>query len=69
LLKEYLRRSLTYIPHLTVGRAKTQQIFEFAIAETEDWTEVFEATVRQIVVERIDEHENSIIEVTVPLLS
>lgn len=67
-LKQYLHRSLTYTPHLTVGRVKDKQIFEFALAETEDWNEVFQTTVNQVVVERIDEHGNSIIEIKVPLL-
>lgn len=68
LLKQYLHRSLAYAPHLTIGRVKDKQIFEFALAETEDWNEVFETTVHQVVVERIDEHENSIIEIKAPLL-
>lgn len=65
---EYLHRSLTYIPHLTIGRVKNQKVLEFALDETEDWNEVFETTVHQIVVERIDEHESAIIEITVPLI-
>ncbi|QSO45638.1 2'-5' RNA ligase family protein [Alicyclobacillus mengziensis] len=68
LLKQYLHRSLTYTPHLTIGRLKDKQIFEFALTETENWNEVFETTVHQVVVERIDEHENSIIEMKVPLI-
>lgn len=68
LLKQYVNRSLTFIPHLTVGRIKDKQKFEFALAETEDWNHIFESTVHEIVIERIDERENSIIEINVPLL-
>lgn len=68
LLKQYLYRSLTYTPHLTVGRIKDKQKFESALAETEDWNHKFKTTVHEIVVESIDEREKSIIEIKVPLL-
>ncbi|WP_258111578.1 2'-5' RNA ligase family protein [Alicyclobacillus sp. SP_1] len=68
LLKQHLCRSQTYTPHLTVGRVNDKQLFEFALTETENWNEVFQTTVNQVVVERIDEHEKSIIEIKVPLL-
>lgn len=67
LLRQYLYRNLTYTPHLTVGRIKDKQTFESALAETEDWNEIFEATVHDFVVEGIDERESSIIEIKVPL--
>lgn len=68
LLKQYLYRSLTYTPHLTVGRIRDKQKFESALAETEDWNHIFETRVHEIVVETIDERENSITEIKVPLL-
>ena len=42
MLRQYLNRSLTYTPHLTVGRIKNKRTFASALAETEHWNEVFE---------------------------
>jgi 2'-5' RNA ligase len=67
-LRQYLYRNLTYTPHLTIGRVKDKQTFEFALAETDDLNEIFETTVHEIVVESIDKCENSITETKVPLL-
>ncbi|WDL95904.1 2'-5' RNA ligase family protein [Alicyclobacillus sp. ALC3] len=67
LLKQYLYRSLTYTPHLTVGRIMDKRMFEIALAKTEEWNEVFETTVREITVESIDERKNYTVEMTVPL--
>lgn len=69
MLRQYLNRSLTYTPHLTVGRIKDKQTFESALAETEDWNEMFETTVHEFAVECIDERENSTVEIKVSLLS
>jgi len=67
LLQRYLYRSLTYTPHLTVGRVKDRQRFESALEETESWYDIFETTVHQVVIERIGENEDSIIETLVAL--
>lgn len=67
LLKRYLYRALTYTPHLTVGRVKDRQRFESALAETENLYEIYETTVHQVVIERIGENEDSIIETLVAL--
>jgi 2'-5' RNA ligase len=69
MLKQYLNLSLTFIPHLAVGRIKDKQKFEFALEETEDWNEIFETTVHEVVVENIDERENSTLEIKVTLFS
>ncbi len=68
LLKQYLYRSLTYTPHLTVGRIRDKRMFETALAETEEWNQVFETTVHEIIVENIDERKNYSVEMKVPLL-
>ena len=67
LLKQYLNRTLTYTPHLTVGRLKNKETFQSAVAETEHFNEIFEATVHEIVVENIDESGKSTMELKIPL--
>jgi 2'-5' RNA ligase len=68
ILRHHLNRSLTYTPHLTVGRMNDKDAFDLALAETEGWNEVFETTVDEFVVENIDEHGNSLVEFKVSLL-
>lgn len=65
-LKQYLNRSLTYIPHLTVGRLTDKKAFEIALAETEQFNEAFETKVHEIAVENIDSYGRSTIEMKVP---
>lgn len=67
LLKEFLNRSITYIPHLTVGRMKDKKAFKLALSDTERFNEVFKTTVREIVVETIDQHAIATVEIKVPL--
>ncbi|GMA64196.1 2'-5' RNA ligase [Alicyclobacillus fastidiosus] len=67
ILRPYLNRSLTYIPHLTVGRIKDKEEFRRALEETERFNEIFETTVHEIVVEIIDASEMSVIELKMPL--
>ncbi|WAH38773.1 2'-5' RNA ligase family protein [Alicyclobacillus dauci] len=67
ILAQHLNRTVTYSPHLTVGRINDKGIFELALAETEHFGETFQATVHEIVVEKIDEGGKSTVEMTVPL--
>lgn len=67
ILRQYLNRSLTYTPHLTVGRMKDQKTLELALAETKHFHEIFETKVHEIVVEQIDENGKSTIELKMPL--
>lgn len=66
-LRPFLNRSLTYIPHLTVGRLKDSLSFQAALAYTRELREVFETTVCEVVVERIAESGQSALEFKVPL--
>lgn len=53
-LKPFLNRSVTYIPHLTVGKCLNKTSFEAALAETETVKETFELEVNAIAVEEIE---------------
>lgn len=67
ILRQHLNRSLTYIPHLTVGRIKDKRGFHLALQGTEGFNETFEAIVHEIIVESIDENGMSITELKMPL--
>ncbi|WLR42197.1 2'-5' RNA ligase family protein [Bacillus carboniphilus] len=67
ILSGYHLRTLTYIPHLTVGRLDNNEEFVKAIEQTSDIQETFEFTVEKIVCEILDENENSTVEFTVGL--
>lgn len=56
-----------FFPHMTVGSFDSQEQFEAAISETRNIDDTFKTTVNEISVEIIDENENSIIEITIPL--
>jgi 2'-5' RNA ligase len=67
LLKQYLNRTVAYIPHLTVGRFKDKQSFKLAVTGTENFNETFETMIHEIVVERINPTGKSIIELKISL--
>lgn len=69
ILRPYLYRHLTYVPHLTVGRIQDPGEFEAALEQTVDWNETFETTVHEFVVERIEDDGTSVEELSVPLLA
>lgn len=68
ILKPFLNRSLTYTPHVTIGRTSDKRTFACALAETEHWNDIFETTIHDIVLETIDEHGNSMVDCKLPLL-
>lgn len=56
-----------FLPHMIVGNFSNEEEFEAAINETRDIVDSFKATVNEISVEIIDENEDSIIELNIPL--
>lgn len=65
-MPEWLRKG-NYYPHMTVGNIDDEEEYNKAIKEIKDFNEVFETIVQTISVEIIDENEDSIIELTIPL--
>lgn len=60
-------KSGEFLPHMTVGQLKDDESFEVAINETKNIDDCFKTIVDEISIEIIDENENSIIELTIPL--
>lgn len=58
-----------YYPHMTVGLVEDEEEYNKAIEATKDFSYAFETIVKTISVEIIDENEDSIIELTIPLES
>lgn len=56
-----------FLPHMTVGNFDNEDDFALAINETKNIIESFKTTVNEISVEIIDENEDSIIELNIPL--
>lgn len=52
---------------MTVGNFNIEEDFEMAINETKNIVDFFKTTVNEISVEIIDENEDSIIELNIPL--
>jgi 2'-5' RNA ligase len=63
---EWLKGKI-FLPHMTVGSFSNDEDFEIAIDETRNIVDSFKATVKKISVEIIDENEDSIIELNIPL--
>lgn len=57
----------TFLPHMTVGNFDNEDDFLMGIDETRNIMDSFKATVNEISVEIIDENEDSIIELNIPL--
>lgn len=64
-LRSFLNRSLTFIPHLTIGRIGDEVQFQSALKTTESLNEKFETTVSAVYVEVIAETGASTIEFVV----
>ena len=70
ILKEFYPqwpKEIEFLPHMTVGNISDLNAFEMAVEETKNVDDVFETTVDTISVEIIDENEDSIIELNIPL--
>jgi 2'-5' RNA ligase len=63
---EWLRGHV-FLPHMTVGNFDNEDDFAMAINETKNIIESFKTIVNEISVEIIDENEDSIIELNIPL--
>ncbi|MBM7583816.1 2'-5' RNA ligase [Bacillus pakistanensis] len=62
LLKKYLNRTVTYNPHLTIGRIKNTEKFDTILEETSREETVFCSNITEIICEKISNDEKSIIE-------
>jgi 2'-5' RNA ligase len=70
ILKEYYPDWLNedvYLPHITVGNFKSDEELANAAADVKDINEEFKTFVNKISIEIIDENEDSIIELEIPL--
>lgn len=56
-----------FLPHMTVGSLDDEKKLEVAVNDTKDIDNLFKTTVNEISVEIIDENEDSIIELNIPL--
>lgn len=56
-----------YHPHMTVGKVADEKEYKAAIEDVRDIKNVFASLVKKISVEIIDENEDSIIEIEIPL--
>lgn len=63
---EWLKED-TFVPHMTVGCFDCDENFKTAIDETRNIDDLFETIVDEISVEIIDENEDSLIELNVPM--
>ncbi|WP_027626340.1 2'-5' RNA ligase family protein [Clostridium lundense] len=57
----------TFLPHMTIGNFDNEEKFQIAIKDTRNITDSFKTIVNEISVEIIDENEDSIIELNIPL--
>ena len=70
ILKEFYPpwlKNIDFLPHMTVGCISNLNDFKKAVEETKNIDYVFETMVETISVEIIDESEDSIIELNIPL--
>lgn len=70
ILKEFYPqwlKGIDFLPHMTVGCISDVGAFKEAIEKTKNINDIFETIVEAISVEIIDENEDSIIELNVPL--
>lgn len=57
----------TFLPHMTIGNFDNEEKFQIAIKDTRNITDSFKTIVNEISVEIIDDNEDSIIELNIPL--
>ncbi|GCD11057.1 2'-5' RNA ligase family protein [Clostridium tagluense] len=70
ILKEFYPqwlKEIDFLPHMTLGSISDLNAFKMAVEETKNIDDVFETIVNTISVEIIDENEDSIIELNIPL--
>ncbi|MFD1675060.1 2'-5' RNA ligase family protein [Alicyclobacillus fodiniaquatilis] len=67
LLRNFLNRNLTYMPHLTVGRIEDASVFQLALSETESFVTPFATTVDEIAIESIADNGASTMEAVIRL--
>lgn len=57
-----------YFPHMTVGKIVSEEEYKAAIKDIKDINDAFDTMIKKVSVEIIDENEDSIIEMEIPLL-
>jgi 2'-5' RNA ligase len=65
-LSPFLSRSVTYVPHMTVGRLSDRAAYKAALAATAQFSGVFESLVTEVVAEEILPDESSVRLFTAP---
>ncbi|GGI11574.1 2'-5' RNA ligase family protein [Gottfriedia solisilvae] len=68
ILKDFLNRNVSYVPHMTVGRINKKEQFEKVIDETKDFNYIFNTRISELTVEIIEEDEGSKIEFKIELM-
>ena len=61
-------KTVDYYPHMTVGNLSTEKEYKSAIEDVEDVDDVFDSNVEKISVYIIDDNEDSLIEMEIPLI-
>jgi 2'-5' RNA ligase len=67
ILREYLVRDISYIPHITVGSLKNKEDFSKAVDQTASFNTNFTTVISDFVTEIITEEEKSIVEFKISL--
>lgn len=60
-------RTGDFYPHMTVGKIASEEDYKAAIDEVKDINDIFDTIIEKISVEIIDENEDSLIEMEIPL--
>lgn len=58
----------SYFPHMTVGKIVSEKEYKAAIEDIKSINDTFDTVIKKVSVEIIDENEDSIIEMEIPLL-
>ncbi|KUO71191.1 MAG: hypothetical protein APF77_05915 [Clostridia bacterium BRH_c25] len=61
-------KTVDYYPHMTVGNLPTEKEYKSAIEDVAGIDDIFDSSVEKISVEIIDENEDSLIEMEIPLI-
>lgn len=61
-------KTVSYYPHMTVGNLPTEEGYKSAIEDVAGINDVFVSSIEKVSVEIIDENEDSLIEVEIPLV-
>lgn len=62
ILRDYLWREVHYLPHVTLAQTGDYQVFQEILEKTKNWHQSYKVKVKTILLESIDEEEQSLIE-------